>query len=110
MLQKALEAEGYGRPLQDVIDKVKADHAQLWVGKGCVLVTELHVRPDGKACHVWLAAPENLEGLRAMADSVIQWAKSQGCVDVTADGREGWLRVFRDLGLERRSVVMGVRL
>lgn len=109
MLQKALEAEGYGRPLQDVIDKVKADHAQLWVGKGCVLVTELHVRPDGKACHVWLGAGD-LSEMWDMARSVIQWAKSQGCVDLTIDGREGWLRVFRDLGLKRRSVVMGVRL
>ncbi len=109
LLEAALTAEGFGRDSQDVIERIKSGGCQLWQGADCLMVTEWVDRPDGLSLNVWLGAGD-LQELIEMAPGVMAWAKSCGAVEVTIDGRPGWVRALKPLGFEVRSVTVGVRL
>jgi hypothetical protein len=109
LLLAALEAEGYGRSVEDVLAKVRAGQCFVWTGPDALMVTEWHDRPDGRALHVWLGAGD-IGALIAMAPGMMAWARDQGAIEATIEGRPGWARALRALGFALRSVTVGVKL
>lgn len=109
LLERALEAEGVGRTVDEVLDRVRAGDAQIWPGMKSLHVTELIRRPDGLSVNVWLSAGDMGE-LIEMAPGIMAWARRQGCIDATIEGRPGWEKVLKPLGFEKRAVTLGVRL
>jgi hypothetical protein len=49
--------------------------------------------PKKKVLHIFLAGGK-LETLTDMHESVIWWAKAQGCSALTLSGRKGWVKAL----------------
>lgn len=82
----------------DVEDRLLNRKAQLWLGDGCAMVTEIY----GDTIHVWLGGG-TLRGLLELRPKVEAWARAVGCVAATIETRPGWSRVLRRFGFERRG-------
>ena len=92
----------------EVVADLASGMAQIWEGEGAGLVTQCVAGLSGRSLHVWLAGG-NLREIIALRPGVEAWARAQGCVRVTIDGRRGWAKVLRGWGyvigdgvLERR--------
>lgn len=82
----------------DVEARIEANTAQLWMGQGCALVTEI-VDDD---IHVWLGGG-SLRGLLDLRPRVEETARFWGCKRVTINGRPGWDRLFQPFGYARNG-------
>lgn len=109
LLKSALAREGVGRGVDDVLDKIKTGHAQMWAGKASFHITEIVVHPGHKTLHVWLSAGDMKE-LIGMAPALMAWGKKMGCIDATIEGRLGWERSLAHLGFKKKAVLLGVAL
>jgi hypothetical protein len=94
ILQSALDHAREGKTLRDVDEQLASGDALLWPGKRSAAVTQIL---DQKTLHVWLAGGSMAE-LREMEASAVDLARRLGCSGLTAEGREGWARVLRNLG------------
>lgn len=94
-LLKALAFEG--DPEDELIAKLRAGQAQLWLGERSAMVTDVTASPKGRALHVWLAGGA-LDELLSMIPGVFAWARTMGCCEVTIEGRSGWARVLKPYG------------
>jgi len=104
-LEAALDVGGNTHSFIDVAEKVISGHLQLWPAeKGCV-VTEIIVYPNKKVLHFFLAGGE-LEQITDMQDDIIEWAKAQGCQEMSLSGRLGWKKALKNLGWEQKSVIL----
>ena len=90
LLRPALEQ---GQEWSEVIDRIQSNTAQLWLGEGSALVTEI----VGDAIHVWLGGGDLTE-LLAMRPLVERAGREWGLNRATIDGRPGWARVFKPFG------------
>lgn len=89
-------AERGGHDWSEVIDKLAADHAQMWIVWDGSLIAALvtAVTSDG-VCVAWLAGGREHRSWARVADRVIpKAAKELGCSRVRIWGRPGWKRVF----------------
>lgn len=105
-LLAALQAGGGDEA--DLCAELSAGRAQLWIAGRSALATQCVSGPAGRELHIWLAGGD-LEEILTLAPGVEAWARGQGCVRVTLEGRPGWTRALRPLGyrsngreLERR--------
>lgn len=64
------------------------------------IVTRFWVGTSGdRTCHLWLVGGSRLsEWAPDLLAKLIPWAKSEGCVAVTGNGRIGWDRIVRRFG------------
>jgi hypothetical protein len=76
--------------------------ARLWPGERAALVTQCLNEHEGACLHVWLAGGD-LSDILAMRPGIEAWARAQGCVAVTLDGRKGWTRALRGFGYVRHA-------
>lgn len=97
--------EGGRRTMADVARAIGEGKAQLWPGKACAMVTEVHTFPTGKALQVWLAGGDMAE-LMAMQAGVEAWGRLVGCSEVIIEGRKGWERTLKPAGFELFSVCL----
>lgn len=81
----------------EVLDLLRRNHAQLWLGDGAAMVIQLLSPPP--IAHIWLAGGE-LSGLLDMRGGLEAWSRSQGCEAVTINGRSGWRRLLAPYGYE----------
>jgi hypothetical protein len=96
LLEPALDP-GQSFTWDDVIERLKADRAQLWTGERCAMITELHT---DQSAHVWLAGG-SLTGLLDLMPECIETARFWGVKRITIKGRKGWDRALRQHGFRR---------
>ena len=106
LLQRALDEGGNMHSLQDVLDRVEAKTARLWVGRESVAVVEILDAPPRKVCHVWLAAGDIEEIVNEMEPACAEWSRGEGCSALRISGRNGWRRVLKPKGYRAREVVL----
>ena len=82
---------------EELIGELEANRAQLWCGDASAMVLQL-LRPP-PTLHIWLAGGD-LRDLLNMRGGMEAWARSQGCEQVTINGRLGWQRVLGRFGYE----------
>lgn len=81
---------------EHVLHAVSREEAQMWLGNGSVVVTEIAEFPTGvRVLQVWLAAGD-LDEIRQHRFRIESWAQMAGCTEVEFDGRLGWDRVLTD--------------
>lgn len=102
-LEPALE--GGRRTMAEVIQALVSGQAQLWPGKACAMITEVHQFPTAKVLQVWLAGGDGAE-LMAMQAGVEAWARLVGCSEVLIEGRQGWARKLKPIGFELYCVCL----
>jgi len=92
-IEAALEYSGGTHDYFDVCQAVFTGKMQLWAAeKGC-MVTEIVVYPKKKVLHIFLAGGE-LDQILDMEESLIKWAKLQGCESLSLAGRKGWIKAL----------------
>jgi hypothetical protein len=68
--------------------------AQRWKAEdGSVVVTELLQDPAGRYCLIWLAEGD-IRSLLELHETILEWAKAEGCNRIRVGGRRGWGRVL----------------
>lgn len=95
----ALEYSRGTHTVDDVVDGIKAGRLQLWPSDAGCLVTEFVEYPRKRVLNVFLGAGD-MARLKDMHDSVLAFAKANGCGAVTISGRPGWARVWKSAGFE----------
>jgi hypothetical protein len=96
-IEDALEYAHGTHLFDDIADGIRKGVMQLWpTPRGCI-VTEIVVFPRKKVVNIFLVGGE-LDQIVDMHESVIQWAKSQGCSALTGHGRAGWERPLKKYG------------
>lgn len=96
-IQAALDKGDDTHDLIHIYDGLINTSFQLWSNDKCCVITEIIDYPKKRVLHIFLAGG-SLEGIRALEEDAIQWAKSIGCTDFTLSGRKGWLRALKDNG------------
>lgn len=81
----------------ELLTELEANRAQLWRGDRAAMVVMLITPPP--TLHIWLAGGD-LDDLLNMRGGLEAWARSQGCEQVTINGRRGWNRVLAPFGYE----------
>jgi hypothetical protein len=109
LLEAALAHEGVGRSVEDVLEKIKTGHAQMWAGKAAFHITEIIIYPNRKTLHVWLSGGD-MEELIEMAPKLMAWGKSMGCSFASIEGRTGWERKLAPMGFRKEAVLLGMAL
>lgn len=105
MIEAAIAYNGGTHTYQDVVDAILVGKMQLWPAPDACAVTEIVSYPQTKHCHIFLAAG-NLDTILDGQDSVIAWAKAQGCSRITLSGRMGWSKVLKNRGWETPMLTM----
>lgn len=93
-MDSALRYAGYSHSVDHVLEKVRQGKAQMWAGSESVGITEVIQYPQKKVCRIWLAAGD-MDELKAMEPDVAQWARENGCSELTIEGRKGWAKVWK---------------
>lgn len=101
-LLPALEFEG--DPEAELIAKLRAGHAQLWLGEESAMVTEVHDDSEGRSVHVWLAGGDLAE-IVSLTPGIAAWGRMMGCVEATIEGRAGWARVLKPYGFAGETIL-----
>lgn len=97
----ALKRDGRFKPA-DVLAKVEASTAQLWVvwGEGrawAAVVTEVCDTPLRRDLNIWLCGgTERKRWVRVVIDELERFAMSIGCAGLMLTGRSGWVRDLAD--------------
>jgi len=104
-IEAALEYGGGTHYYEDIAEGVTSGVLQLWPAERGCWVTEVTQYPRKKVLHVFLAAGE-LDQIIDMHESVVQWAKTQGCQSLTLSGRKGWTKALEDLDWKPKMVFM----
>jgi hypothetical protein len=104
-IEAALEYSGGTHIYEDIVTAVVEGKMQLWPAKKSCWVTEITVYPRKKVLHVFLAGGDLTEILD-MHESVVQWAKNQGCEGMTLAGRKGWVRALKDNGWKPQQLIL----
>lgn len=88
-IEAALEYSGGTHDFDDIVEGLQKGVMQLWpTPRGCI-ITEIVIYPKKKVLNVFLGGGE-LDQIMEMHESVIEWAKAQGCKALTMTGRFGW--------------------
>lgn len=100
-LVKRATDRDFGRSSPETIKQlIQDDKALLWVDKNLkmALVTTIEVYPTGKKsllCRV--CAGEDLNIPKSFIETLKNYAKDIGCECIEIFGRDGWLKVFKDM-------------
>ena len=104
-IEAALEYSGGTHLYEDVVTAVVEGKMQLWPAEKSCWVTEITVYPRKKVLHVFLAGGD-LDEIMGMHESVVQWAKNQGCEGMTLTGRKGWVKALKDNGWKPQQLML----
>ena len=92
-IEDALAYSGGTHDFEDIVRGVLSGHMQLWAGDSGCAVTEISVYPKKKVLHVFLAAGD-MEQILDFEESAAEFARQNGCANMTLAGRSGWRRVL----------------
>jgi hypothetical protein len=113
-LQIAIEANGEGYDLAELMASFQSGNRQLWSSVGDTyrgfLVTEVIQTHRGKEVHLILAGGYGLEQWFPELGVIELWARSLGANELKIWGRKGWERLLRKQGYFFETQVMRRRL
>ena len=110
-----LSALHYGtgeRSFEDLVQECRDGEKQIWmhtVGDkfNATVITQISLFPGKKTCEIlYLGGDTVLEHLGDIKE-IEDFAREQGCHDIQAIGRPGWVRAMRAVGYEQRYSVTG---
>ena len=101
-IEDALEYAQFSHTLEDVLRVVLSGDAQFWPEAKAALVTEIIDYPQRRTLRFWLAGGD-LETLRDLEVTAIEWSKKWGCSASEIVGRRGWVRALN--GYEEAATV-----
>lgn len=105
-LEPALEYAQGTHTYADVARDLETGQSQLWDTERAAAVTEVHLTPQRKTCHVFLGGGD-LDEMPRLIAAIEWWARSIGCDRITMAGRRGWERTFlRDEGFSPAWTVL----
>lgn len=95
LLRKAYEEMDEFMP-SNMLQWLRQKRGFLWVGiQGGRIIyaftTSLEARPSGLCLRVVALGGEGLEHIRACESTLAQFARDEGCVKITSEGRNGWV-------------------
>lgn len=97
-----------------MLELLKSNDAQLWLAKNgdgidAVCVTQITVHEIGKTCGIWICTGTNREAWQDYMDVIEAWAKSNGCIGMKHEARNGWQRILKPMGYEMTHVILEKR-
>lgn len=95
----AIERDGT-HTLSDVEAKIFAHKAILLAGEKSALVAEVDEYPQTKVLRIWLGGGD-LNELKSWLNELLELGRSLGCSRLKIEGRDGWVRALKSLGLDR---------
>jgi hypothetical protein len=109
-LEAALEHDGGHYGIEDVWREVAAGSATFWPGRRAAVITQFWNFPRARTCNHWLAGGDMAELLGEMQPAIDDWARANGCTEMTIAGRPGWVRAMKPFGFEPIFTVIRKRL
>ena len=103
LLKKALARENYDN-WESAIAKCRDGVFQLIDSPQAVAITHLVKRVDGRVTCNIVAIAGTMGGVRSLVGIVEDFARAQGCANVTWSGRRGWDRVYATMSTGYRPV------
>jgi len=89
----------------DVLKEVSDMRAELWLGEGSLVVTNVIDKPQVRQFHIWIAAGDLSELMDDIYPIIEARAREYGCTVMTISGRRGWIRKLKDNGFEEAATV-----
>jgi hypothetical protein len=80
----------------DLVVMLLQGKLKLWQMDNAAMITEIAHYPRIKATNVFLAGGA-LSELQALENTLLAYARSEGCSRVTFTARPGWTRIFNDV-------------
>lgn len=105
-----------GNDHSDVLAQLQTLDCQLWcVYSGDQLISGIVTRllkPVGTSgdlnCRIWLVGGSSVRSwVNDLLPKLSAWARSEGCVKLSASGRKGWDRLARSLGWKAVGIESG---
>lgn len=96
--------------VQDIIDQVGEQRAELWATDNSIAVTNVMDKPNARQFHIWIAAGDLIELMNEIYPHLEQRARELGCGIMTISGRRGWIRKLKPNGFEEAATVGVKRL
>jgi hypothetical protein len=93
--------------IEDVEQGIQLGIYIFWPASKSAAITEIHVYPQAKHMHIFLAGGD-LDELRSMVPIWQSWARFNGCSKVTLCGRRGWERALKDQGWKADLIVLTI--
>tara|TARA_A100000171_G_C2051156_1_gene105297 strand:+ start:226 stop:651 length:426 start_codon:yes stop_codon:yes gene_type:complete len=102
-IEKALKYSGNHYNLQDVMDLIYDNKAQLWIlwnenkkdkYQGCI-VSKVITRPNTKSLNLFIVTGKNRKLWQDKIKTIEKWAKQQGCTHLETYARPGWSRILK---------------
>ena len=105
-IEDALEYNGQGVTLEDVLDGLQLSMYKLWAQDDGCCVTELKELPNGCIVNIFLGAG-SMSAIEKCVISIEAYAKCIGATKVVLFGRRGWEKTFlRDRGFKTPWTLM----
>ena len=104
-MEKALRLMGGTHTLEDVVEAIKKGELQLFHNDRAIVITEIAVSPRRKFAHVFMSAGE-LDGVFALGDQLLQWAKDNDIEFGRAFVRPGYEKLLKDIGWKTKMLMM----
>lgn len=101
MIDAAFEAADRYMP-DDIQSEIASGKRLIWVAVDdshhivAAMMTTLYKMRSGLVCKMLECGGEGMNEWKQFRDRIEQYAKSEGCVRVMAEGRPGWARVLDD--------------
>lgn len=111
---EASYVEADGLVPDDLLDRLKAGTLNLWVAMEAgqtpfaAITTSFYETRSGRALRIHACGGDRLYVWKHLMGDLEQYAKTEGCVKITAEARQGWLRVLT--GFEQTRIVIEKRL
>jgi hypothetical protein len=83
----------------NMLSWLKAENGLLWIGvKGgkvvAALTTSLERRPSGLCLRMIASGGDDLDHMKICEESLVKYARAEGCAKISAEGRNGWARAL----------------
>lgn len=85
---------------EEVWSEIDKGDAHLWTASQSACIVEVVDRPDYRCCHIFVAGGKLREIMTVLWPQVEQWARDNGCHQITASGRSVWERVVKKHGFK----------
>tara|TARA_R100000655_G_scaffold96477_1_gene138971 strand:+ start:63 stop:446 length:384 start_codon:yes stop_codon:yes gene_type:complete len=97
LIEAALAHAGGTHDYFDIVQAVQDSKMFFWPGEKSCIVTEIIQYPKKRALHVFLAAGD-LEEIKGMEPSLVEFATSLKCDAISLTGRNGWKKALNGIG------------
>ena len=109
LIEMALARAGGTHTYEDVLQSISVGEMFFWPASKSCLVTEIVQYPRLRALHVFLAAGD-LDEIKGMESSLIDFATSLKCSALSMSGRKGWTRALKEIGWEESHITLVKKL